>query len=97
LESPFFVSASGVGGWITDSSRPGQLESAPGESRSENFLSGGAVNVSGGVGVGAGITQSIGNTDHGLEVGVYLPPQGSVSITGALKVDNNQGEFLWEP
>jgi hypothetical protein len=88
-ESPVGISPSLVGGWASDG--------PPTEKRSEDFLSGVFVNVSGGVVVGGGWNWNPINGGHSWDGGAYWPQlSGTVGVTGNLH-DAHRQEPLWGP
>ena len=62
-------------------------------------MSGAYFNVSGGAVVGGGYTGSFTTNDGAWEGGLYLPPQLSINVGWAFRIDltGNTGRPIWEP
>jgi|GEM_PF-3036362 hypothetical protein len=87
-EAPLGISPSLVGGWISDG--------PPTEKRSEQFLSGMFINVSGGAGPGVGWNWNPINGGHSWEGGAYWP-QISATVGGTIYYNAHRQEPLWLP
>jgi hypothetical protein len=87
-EAPLGIAPSLVGGWISDG--------PPSEERSEQFLSGMFVNVSGGAVVGGGWNWNPINGGHSWDFGLFWP-QVSATIGGTTYYDAHREEPLWDP